>query len=174
MEKKETVNAVKEAPAKVKAAVGKAADKAAAKRIETRKNVRATGRKARETVATSVEKTAGDLKDATEKAKLADQMTAGRVKVQKDRKVTEKKTAKKEKAAIRAEDKEEKAAQKRSVKRKTGKMNIVFQSTMGGSVTPEQIALRMPKDTADVYVKLEENKAYYVLKNGETGSVDIW
>jgi hypothetical protein len=53
-------------------------------------------------------------------------------------------------------------------------MNMVFQSTMGGEITPEQIALKLPKNVSDVYVKLEENKAYYVLKDGTMGNVEIW
>ena len=60
------------------------------------------------------------------------------------------------------------------MRRKAAKLNMVFQSTMGGSVTPEQIALKLPKEAVDVYVKIEENKAFWVGKNGETGSVDIW
>jgi len=41
-------------------------------------------------------------------------------------------------------------------------------------VTSEQIAMRVPKEAVDVYAKLEENKIYWVGKNGEMGSVDIW
>ncbi len=53
-------------------------------------------------------------------------------------------------------------------------MNILFQSQSGNSVTSEQIAMRVPKEAADVYVKLEENRIYWVGKNSEQGSVDIW
>ena len=28
--------------------------------------------------------------------------------------------------------------------------------------------------TSDVYVRVDENKLYYVLENGETGDVTIW
>ena len=45
---------------------------------------------------------------------------------------------------------------------------------MGGYITPEDIAKQVPKGTADVYVRVDENKLYYVLKNGETGNMDIW
>ena len=38
----------------------------------------------------------------------------------------------------------------------------------------EEIAVKVPKETADVYVRVDENKLYYVLENGETGDVDIW
>ena len=52
--------------------------------------------------------------------------------------------------------------------------NIIIQSPMGGYITPADIAKKVPKGTADVYVRVDENKLYYVLKNGETGDLDIW
>ena len=45
---------------------------------------------------------------------------------------------------------------------------------MGGIITPEDIAKKVPKDAVEVYVRVDENKLYYVLKNGENGDVDIW
>ena len=45
---------------------------------------------------------------------------------------------------------------------------------MGGHINLEEIAGKVPKDTADVYVMVDENKLYYVLEDGETGDVDIW
>ena len=41
-------------------------------------------------------------------------------------------------------------------------------------ITPADIARKVPKGTADVYVRVDENKLYYVLKNGETEDLDIW
>ena len=41
-------------------------------------------------------------------------------------------------------------------------------------ITPEQVALKVPKEATDVYVKIDENKIYWVGKNGETGALDIW
>ena len=121
---------------------------------------------------------ASKVKDAvTEKIdnkKLADQMAVGRVKAKRERKATDKATAKAEKDAVKAADKEEKAAKKPAVKRKTWKLNIVFQSQSGHGITSEQIAIRVPKEAVDVYVKLEENKIYWVCKNGELGNADIW
>ena len=52
--------------------------------------------------------------------------------------------------------------------------NIIIQSPMGAYITPADIAKKVPKGTADVYVRVDENKLYYVLKNGETGDMDIW
>ena len=52
--------------------------------------------------------------------------------------------------------------------------NIIIQSPMGGYIQVEEIVKKVPADTADVYVRVDENKLYYVLKNGESGDVDIW
>ena len=71
--------------------------------------------------------------------------------------------------------KETVSAAKESVKRKAaGIPNIIIQSPMGGYITPADIAKKVPKNTEDVYVRVDENKLYYVLKNGESGDVDIW
>ena len=51
---------------------------------------------------------------------------------------------------------------------------IIIQSPMGGIITPADIAKKVPKGAVDVYVRVDENKLYYVLKNGESGDVDIW
>jgi hypothetical protein len=121
------------------------------------------GRKVKETIGEKIDN-----------KKLANQMTVGRIKAKRERKSTDKATAKAEKAAVKAADKEEKASRKPAVKRQARKMNILFQSQSGGAVTSEQIAMRVPKEAVDVYVKLEENKIYWVDKNGKHGSVDIW
>ena len=89
------------------------------------------------------------------------------------------------KAAVKKEEKkaaapakkaaELKNAAKATVKKITApKLNIQIQSPMGGVITPEEIAAMVPKEAVDVYVRVDENKLYYVLKNGETGNVDIW
>ncbi len=62
----------------------------------------------------------------------------------------------------------------KAIKKAAGIPNIIIQSPMGGYITPEDIAKKVPKNTVDVYVKVDENKLYYVLKNGKTGDVDIW
>jgi predicted transcriptional regulator len=63
---------------------------------------------------------------------------------------------------------------KEAVKESVGIPNIIIQSPMGGYITPADIAKKVPKNTEDVYVRVDENKLYYVLKNGESGDVDIW
>ena len=74
----------------------------------------------------------------------------------------------------KGEFKETVSATKKSVKKAAGLPNIIIQSPMGGYITPADIAKKVPKNTEDVYVRVDENKLYYVLKNGESGDVDIW
>ena len=81
-----------------------------------------------------------------------------------------KKTARK--AGRKAKEAVDKAAAE--VKEAVSGPNIIIQSPAGGYISTEDIVKKVPKDTADVYVKVEENKLYYVLKNGESGDVDIW
>ena len=63
---------------------------------------------------------------------------------------------------------------KESAKKVSGIPNIIIQSALGGYITSADIARKVPKNTADVYVRVDENKLYYVLEDGETGDVDIW
>ena len=49
---------------------------------------------------------------------------------------------------------------------------IIIQSPMGGNITTEEILAKVGK--ADkIYVRVDENKAYWV-RGKETGSVDLW
>ena len=43
---------------------------------------------------------------------------------------------------------------------------------MGGEITPEEILSRIG-DVDKVYIKVEENAAYWV-KGDETGAINIW
>ena len=51
-------------------------------------------------------------------------------------------------------------------------VSIIIQSAMGGEITPEEILSR-GGDVDRVYIKVEENAAYWV-KGDETGSINIW
>ena len=86
----------------------------------------------------------------------------------------EKKAAPAEKKAPATVKKAAEIAKKAAPAKKAAKLGIVIQSPMGGAITPEEIAKKVPKNTANVYVRIDENKLYYVLKDGETGSVEIW
>jgi len=85
---------------------------------------------------------------------------------------------KKTKAKTARKVKEKKANIKASVERRinkarSAKMDIVFESNGGLQIKPEEIVDKVPKGCDAAYVKLEENKIYWV-KGEETGSVDIW
>ena len=130
-----------------------AEDKATATEIEVKKTVRKGGRKAKE----KIEETVAEMKEAVE-----DKTVATEIEVKK----TARKSARKAKEAadIAAEE----------LKKAAGMPNIIIQSPMGGIITPSDIANKVPKDTAEVYVRVDENKLYYVLKSGESGDIDIW
>ena len=120
-------------------------DKVVAEEIEVKKNTRKAGRKAKEAVA--------EVKEVVEDKIVAEEIEAKKTVRKASRKA-------KESAAV--------------VKKAAGIPNIIIQSPMGGIITAEDISAKVPKGTADVYVRVDENKLYYVLENGETGDVDIW
>ena len=66
------------------------------------------------------------------------------------------------------------ASVKNPAEKKPGKkpVEIIIQSPLGGSITPDEIAAKVPgADT--IYVRVDENKAYWV-RGEETGSADLW
>ncbi len=136
------------------------ADQAAATGIEVKKNTRKTVQKIKE----AAEKATSTVKDAVD-----DQAAAAEIEVKK-------KTRKAGRKAKEAADtvKETAGEVKKSTKSAVGFVNIIIQSPMGGVITPAEIHKKVPKDTKDVYVRVDDNKLYYVLKNGEIGNVDIW
>ena len=82
-------------------------------------------------------------------------------------KAAEKKPAAKKTAAKTAEKKP--AAKKAPAKKA---VEVIIQSPMGGNITPDEILAKVGK--ADkIYVRVDENKAYWV-RGKETGSVDLW
>ena len=103
-------------------------------------------------------------------------MTETKAKVEK--KVAAKKAdAKEVKAAVAATKADKKAAAKQPAAKKAPAaqkpLNVVIQSKMGGSITPAEVAAKVPKDAVNAYVKVEENKIYWTSEN-DAGSVDIW
>ena len=75
-------------------------------------------------------------------------------------------TAKKTKLAKQTKTAARKAIEKNSPK-------LFIQSMMGGSITPEEVMKKAPEGVEEIYVKPEENKAYWV-KGNENGSVELW
>ena len=144
-----------------KAKAEKAVDTAAATEVEVKKSTRSVGRKAK----AKVEEAAAQVAEKVDAAATAVEIEAGNAKAKRTRK-----TAEVKKAVSEAVEE----AKKPGRKALAAKLDIVIQSVMGGAITPEEITAKVPKGAVSAYVKVEENKIYWVNKKGETGSVEIW
>ena len=151
----------RKAKAKAEVAVEKVVDAAVATEVEVKKATRTAGRKAK----AKVEDAAAQVAEKVDAAAAAAEIEAGKAKAKRTRKTAEAKEA--VKTAVEA-------AAKPARKVRAAKLDIVIQSVMGGAITTEEIATKVPKDAISAYVKVEENKIYWVDKKGETGSVEIW
>ena len=58
-------------------------------------------------------------------------------------------------------------------KKPAKKLNIYIQSPLGGNITPEQVAAKVPADAEAVYVRMDQNTIWWVRGN-EDGAVEIW
>ena len=88
--------------------------------------------------------------------------------------VEAKKTAGKAKRTVKkTEAKVEEAATKPARKARAAKLDIVIQSVMGGAITPGEIAAKVPKGADTVFVRVDQNKLWWI-RGEETGNVDIW
>ena len=141
--------AIEETAAVVKDAVE---EQAVATEIEVKKTVRKAGRKAKEAV-----------EDTVKQAATSDAVVANEIEVKK----TVRKAGRKAKEAADDVVKEK----KRAVKKAT--LDIIIESPMGGAISTDEIAKRVPKGTEAVYVRVDENKLYWV-KGKNTGDIDIW
>ena len=56
---------------------------------------------------------------------------------------------------------------------KAAKLTIVVQSPYGGNITTAEIANKIPAGADTVFVRVDQNKLWWV-KDDETGSVEIW
>ena len=126
----------------------------------------ATKKKVAEEVKAVEEKVEKAVKKAPAKAKavakkVEDKVVAEEIEVKK----TAAKTARKTKETVK---KVESAA-----KKPAGKLEIIVQSPMGGNITAEEIAAKLPKGAETVFVRVDQNKLWWI-KGEETGSVDIW
>ena len=177
---------------KVKSTAKKAADKAAAETIEAKKTVRkaAKGTKAaaeRKEVKAAVASLADDKRVAAEievkkgaaKAKRAVKAKVGKTVAPIAEKIDEVKLGSeiakgRKKAEVAEKAKAVKTAAKAPAKKAAAaRLKINIQSPLGGVITPEEISAKVPKDATEVYVRVDENRIYWVSKTG-TGSVDIW
>ena len=144
--------------------------------IDTEAKVEKAAKATAKKTKTAAQKAEKAVKKAPAKVKAAEKKVEDKVVADKiEAKKAVAKTARKTKTAVKkAATKVEKAVEKPAAKAKAAKLTIEIQSPLGGSITPEEIAAKLPKDTTNVYVRIDENKLYWVKKNGETGSVDIW
>ena len=153
--------------AKAKEAFGVDLDiepKAAKKPVKEK--VKAAEAKVEKASKDTAKKTKEAVKKAPAKAKAAakkveDKVVADEIEVKK----TAAKAARKTKETVK---KVEAAAKKPS-----GKLEIIVQSPMGGNITDAEIAAKLPKGTETVFVRVDQNKLWWI-KGEETGSVDIW
>lgn len=118
----------------------------------------------KKTVEEAVKKAPAKAK-ATAK-KVEDKAVAAEIEVKK----TASKTTRKAKETVK---KVEAAAKKPVVKAKAAKLEIVIQSPLGGNITAEEIAAKLPDGAESVFVRVDQNKLWWI-KGEETGSVDIW
>ena len=120
-------------------------------------------------------KVAEEVKEEAKKVSTRAKKAVADVKAEERKVATKAKaTAKKVADDVKAEEKKvEKAVKTPAKKAAAAKLNINIQSPLGGVITPEQIAEKVPKEAVDVYVRVDENKIYWVGKKG-VGSVDIW
>ena len=102
--------------------------------------------------------------------KAEDKVLAEKIEVKKEAVKTtrEAKTAVK-KTAVKVE----KAVKKPAAKAKMIKLEIIVQSPMGGNITAEEIAAKVPAGADSVFVRVDQNKLWWI-RGEETGSVDIW
>ena len=87
-----------------------------------------------------------------------------------EEKVVEKKPVEKKVAAKAEKAPAKKPAAKKPAAKKVAE--VIIQSPMGGEITGAEILARVG-DVEKVYVRVDENKAYWV-RGEETGSVDLW
>lgn len=54
------------------------------------------------------------------------------------------------------------------------KLELYIQSPYGGNITPEEVAAKLPEGTEACFVRVDQNKIWWVRGDGETGFVWIW
>jgi len=117
-----------------------------------------------QTVEKEVKKTSAAAKRTAKN--VADKAAANEIEAKK----TASKTARKVKEAVEVT---EAKVEKKVAKAKAAKLEIIVQSPMGGNITAEEIAAKIPAGADSVFVRVDQNKLWWI-KGEETGSVDIW
>lgn len=69
----------------------------------------------------------------------------------------------------------EDVSEKKLVKKNSApKLELYIQSPYGGNITPEEVAAKLPEGTEACFVRVDQNKIWWVRGDGETGFVWIW
>ena len=169
------------AGAELKKAIKKTAARVEKKARTAGKRVKAAEKKVEAAVAAEAEKLAEDTAQAvlnTEK-KAEKKKRAARSRAKADKPaveaVAEAVAAPVEAAAAAVEKKARKArrtAEKKAAAAVKKSPSVVIQSPYGGEITDAEILARIG-DVDAVYVRVDQNKAYWV-KGEESGSIDLW
>ena len=77
-------------------------------------------------------------------------------------------------AGRKAKETIEKPVKKTAAKAKTVQMELIVQSPAGAEINTVDLAAKLPKGAEKVYIRVDQNKLYWVGKDGATGDVDIW
>ncbi len=65
--------------------------------------------------------------------------------------------------------------EKQLVKKVSAKdVEMYIQSPLGGNITPDEVAAKLPEGTEACFIRVDQNKIWWVRGNGETGFVWIW
>ena len=105
-----------------------------------------------------------EAKDKIESAREATVPTEIEVK-----KVARKAGREMKKAADKAVDTVKRTAKKAKI----ANLSIIIQSPLGGNITVEEIADKVPADADAVFVRVDQNKLWWT-RGDEKGDVDIW
>ena len=146
-----------------KAVVAEAAVKAKAEKQvkETKAKAKAAGEKAEKAVEQTEVVVKAEAAKAEAEAEKQVKETKAKAKAAGEK---AKEVVKKTKAAVKAET-------AKVIKKAPG--SVTIQSPLGGEITPAEILARIPSGADKVYIRVDQNKAYWV-KGDETGSVDLW
>ncbi len=125
-------------------------------------------KKAKETSVLAVSKEYGIARATISAWKKQAEDTVAAVEI--EAKKNARKASRKVKDAVETVEKEIKASEKKA---KAAKLEIIVQSPMGGNITAEEIAAKLPDGAETVFVRVDQNKLWWI-RGEETGSVDIW
>ena len=73
----------------------------------------------------------------------------------------------------KAADKAVNTVKRTAKKAKIANLAIIIQSPLGGNITVEEIADKVPDDADAVFVRVDQNKLWWT-RGDEKGDVDIW